>query len=128
MRGLQMRARLGLVTAACLTAAGAHAQMSAGERARFVARTRTICVQHIMSDPRMAGASRGGFASICGCAAREVLDSIDPSEMVVRRPLGSAGASDQLSAETREAIQDAVSDCLAQRGGYIPGAAVTPNH
>jgi hypothetical protein len=119
-----------MVVALCAMTAGAHAQLSSGDRAKFIARARTSCERSVASQPLLEGASRRSFASLCGCAARKIADSTDYSDFWLRRP-GQAVVSpirpEDIPAPMQDLIQESLSECLQERGNYIPGATVTPN-
>jgi len=122
--------RLLMVVALCAMTAGAHAQLSSPDRAKFIARARASCEQSVASQPLLAGGSRRSFASLCGCAARKIADSTDYSDYWIRRP-GQAAASPispgDIPAPVLDLVQESLSECLQERGDYIPGATVKPN-
>lgn len=116
--------RLWLAMALCATAAGAHAQLTGGDRVRFVAGVRATCERGIARQPLLAGLSHRSFGSLCACAGRKVADSADFSAYALGR---SPRAPGDLPASVRELIQESLAECLQERGGYIPGQAITPN-
>jgi hypothetical protein len=101
-----------LAAALCLTTVGAHAQLAGSERTHFIAKVRAACERSAASNPILAGASHRSLAYLCACGARNVADSADFS---------------QLSVRPQEIMRDALAQCLAARGGFVPGQTITPN-
>lgn len=110
-----------------LSTLDAHAELTGGDRARFLAEFNRSCAVYARSDERLSSVNRSALIQLCRCAGPRVADEIDFDQVFLRSDTASEKAMASL-AEVSETIKDELTRCLERRGGFMPGMNVTPNH